>query len=601
MGLPDKFFGIHQFAGEGFDNWSFRVKSILKKEGCLKAVTDDPPASNSDLFAKWESDNANAEAIIIGCVAESHLQYIREQTTAKEMWNNLATAFSKANFCSETLMRRKLQRLRVDESKSFADFFVEFDDLICQLSSINVKLTERDRVRHLFDALPESFDPLITALENLKDEELTLAYVKSRLLAEELKRKERNVTAAGSSNSSAFVASGNKKQMQHRFKGKCHECNEVGHKAYQCPKRKSNVNKKKNQRESNLTQGKARVAFTSYEDDESESEDTVWILDSGATDHQTNCKAYLEQERELQPPISIRVAKEGQCMMATKIGNISAVSKNRGEDYPLTLKDVLYIPELRRNLLSIKKMTKEGVEVKFSRGGILALISFNGEIIGTAKNTNGLYEWRMSHYEKAAANLSAKQEADLELWHKRFGHLNFQSLCLLSRNDMVKGLPNFSGTAAMDCVGCIQGKQSRQPFSGHRERARRPLERIHADVCGPITPQTWDGKRYFVTFTDDFTHFSVVYLIREKSEVFSKFKEYEAMATARFGTKISCIRSDNGGEFVSGAQLEYYKKQGIQFESTVAYTPQQNGVAERLNRTLVEKTRSMISDIGLAK
>lgn len=147
----------------------------------------------------------------------------------------------------------------------------------------------------------------------------------------------------------------------------------------------------------------------------------------------------------------------------------------------------------------------------------------------------------------------------------------------------------------------MQGKQCREPFDGTRQRATRVLERIHSDVCGTIDPPAWDGSRYFVSFIDDYSHFSVIYLMKKKSQVFERFREYEAMVTAAFDKKISKLTVDQGTEYGSNEQKKWYKSKGIQIEATVAYSPQQNGVAERFNRTLIEKVRAMLIDSRLPK
>ena len=99
----------------------------------------------------------------------------------------------------------------------------------------------------------------------------------------------------------------------------------------------------------------------------------------------------------------------------------------------------------------------------------------------------------------------------------------------------------------------------------------------------------WNDDRYFVSFTDDYTHFSVLYVIKQKTEVFEKFKEYVAMCTAKFNTKISILRADNGGEYTSERFKSFCAKKGIQLNCTVPYSPEQNGVAERFNRTVIER------------
>lgn len=582
--MGDKCFGVFQFSGKNFDSWSFRVKSILKKDGVLYTITEDPPVFESrEARTKWDKDNALAEAIIIGCVAESHLQYLKDQDSARLMWKNISDAFSKQNFCSEAMLRRKLQRLRCEESSTLDDYFVKFDDLVCQLNAIDVKMNDREKVRYLFDGLPESYDPLVTALENLKDEELKVSIVKNRLLAEELKKFERKnggqsnvgtALAAGGNKSFNNKKSNEKPKSKKKFKGKCFKCGKVGHKEDVCRSGQSESHYANSSETKDVP-----VAFMTRNGG-SAVDGAVWILDSGASEHQTNAEINLNKAFELKPPIQINVAKEGQAMVALKSGTICAVSKAGENETKIVLKNVLYIPELRRNLLSIRRMAENGIEVKFTENK--ANIIHDGKIIGVAVARGGLYEWRMQRYERGSTYLTDYNKDDLLLWHRRMGHLNFRTLTMLSQKRMVKG------------------KQSRDAFDGHRPATKRPLERVHSDVCY-LDVTSWDGNRYFVLFIDDYSHFVVIYFLKNKNEVFSAFKEYEAMATAHFGQNISKFRIDNGTEYLSEAQKNYYRNRGIQIETSIPHSPQQNGVSERFNRTLLDKARTMISDSKLPK
>lgn len=116
---------------------------------------------------------------------------------------------------------------------------------------------------------------------------------------------------------------------------------------------------------------------------------------------------------------------------------------------------------------------------------------------------------------------------------------------------------------------------------------------------GPITPTSYDGKRYIITFVDDYTHFTAVYVMQNKSEVLEYVKEYEAMATAHFNSRISRFRCDNGGEYLSNEF--FFKEKGLQYELTMRYTPQQNRVSERMNRNILNKARCMLLNSKLSK
>ena len=129
---------------------------------------------------------------------------------------------------------------------------------------------------------------------------------------------------------------------------------------------------------------------------------------------------------------------------------------------------------------------------------------------------------------------------------------------------------------------------ARGPFRSRNGKHEELFGLIHSDVCGPFEENAIGGYRYFVTFIDDKSRYTVVYLIHTKSEVLQKFKNFEALVGNKYQRPIKILRSDNGGEYLSKDFDEFLKVKGIEKQFSVAYTPQQNGVAERMNRTLVE-------------
>ena len=138
------------------------------------------------------------------------------------------------------------------------------------------------------------------------------------------------------------------------------------------------------------------------------------------------------------------------------------------------------------------------------------------------------------------------------------------------------------------------GKMTKTPFSGHGERTTELLGLIHTDVCGPMTTQARGGYSYFITFTDDFSMYGFVYLMKHKYEAFDKFLVYQSMVEKQTGKSIKILRSDRGGEYLSTEFLNHLREKGIISEWTPPYTPQLNGVAERRNRTLLDMVRSMM-------
>ena len=151
------------------------------------------------------------------------------------------------------------------------------------------------------------------------------------------------------------------------------------------------------------------------------------------------------------------------------------------------------------------------------------------------------------------------------------------------------------------CDVCATTKSTCSPFTGTRTVTSRPLERVHTDVHGPSNPTGYDGSRYFVSFIDDHTHLAVVFTMKNKSEVLECFKCYHAMATAHFNLKLARLRCDNGGEYTSNAMKNFCSENGIVLEFTPPHTAELNGVAERYNRTLLDRVRPMLKDMNVAK
>ena len=145
----------------------------------------------------------------------------------------------------------------------------------------------------------------------------------------------------------------------------------------------------------------------------------------------------------------------------------------------------------------------------------------------------------------------------------RFGHLHYDELKELAKKDMVHGLPKMVYTKRF-CEDCVLGKQVRTTFQKKVEYcAKRPLELIHTDICGPVTPMSFSEKRYFITFINDYTRKTWIYFLKEKSKAFEVFKKFKVMVEKTTNVYIKALRSNKGGEYMSIAFKNYFEKQGI--------------------------------------
>jgi transposase InsO family protein len=192
-----------------------------------------------------------------------------------------------------------------------------------------------------------------------------------------------------------------------------------------------------------------------------------------------------------------------------------------------------------------------------------------------------------------------KEGNSADLWHKRLGHMSEKGLKILVGKNLLPGLKSYN----LDlCEHCIYGRQRRVSFlRGGHDRKKNVLELVHSDVFGPVNIKSLGGASYFVTFIDDASRKVWAYPMKNKSEVFGIFQKFHVVVERETNKLLKCLRTDNGGEYCSNAFKEYCNRFGIKHEKTVPGTPQQNGVAERMNHTIMEKVRSMLSNSGLEK
>jgi transposase InsO family protein len=165
----------------------------------------------------------------------------------------------------------------------------------------------------------------------------------------------------------------------------------------------------------------------------------------------------------------------------------------------------------------------------------------------------------------------------------------------MAQDDLVEGMPESAEQFRNSvCEPCLLGKQTRKPFPSSKRESSGPMELIHTDVCGPMQTKTPGGNRYFVSFIDDYSRCAVIQLLQNKNQVRTALSAFVSTVENQFDTKIKKLRSDRGGEFWNKEIQEFCASKGIVHQKTNPYSSQENGVAERLNRTLMEKARAMI-------
>jgi len=184
-----------------------------------------------------------------------------------------------------------------------------------------------------------------------------------------------------------------------------------------------------------------------------------------------------------------------------------------------------------------------------------------------------------------------------ELWNRRFAHLHYRALPALKQ--MVLGVSDLPNGHQGVCMGCSLGKNSKHSFPSSDSRSKGILDLVHSNVCGPMTVESLGRFLYFTTFIDDFSRETWIYFLKGKYELFSKLKKFKAQVENSTNRKIKVLRSDNGGEYNLKDFNNFYRSMGIKREFFVPYNPQQNGVVEWKNQSIIESTKALIHDQGI--
>ena len=315
--------------------------------------------------------------------------------------------------------------------------------------------------------------------------------------------------------------------------------------------------------------------------------ENVWYLDNGASNHMCGNRSFFSTLDETITG-KVRFGDNSRINIRGK-GSIRFIFE--GGDKKI-LSNVYYIPGLRSNIVSLGQATEVGCEVRM-KDDTLTLFDRNGGVMVRTKRTrNRLYKVCLVVDRMQCLQIESITESSL--WHARLGHVNINTLKLMVNKKLVIGIPNVE-IKKKTCVSCLLGKKARKPYPQETTfRASSPLELVHGDLCGPISPPTPAKRRYIFVLVDDYTRYMWTILLKEKSEAFEKFKRFKLLAEQETQSKVKMFRTYRGGKFVSNEFQDYYDKNGIQRQLTSSYSPQQNGVVERRNRTLLEMTRSVM-------
>jgi hypothetical protein len=525
--------------------------------------------------------------------------------TFKHMWDVLKATYSgEAGSTTIFNMWINLTQAKLDNSAPLAPQLAKLNETRVALSNASMGVTDTQYSLILLNALPSSYEAVATILlasgppTSLKASEIT-----ARLINEEGR------CAGPSMSLNAMVkvpikGTGKGKKKDHSNLT-CYYCQKKGHIQPDCCKKKKDDADKKKKEEGGSGSGGNKATNlhvlvpTSASIEEVNdnvgvalyaAERVRWMMDSGATHHisphRSDFKDYTPCKGSvcLGDKSTIDQVGVGSVVFTTSLGT------------PITLSNVLHIPQVKTWFLSTRTLAQKGAEVSFTQSSFKI-------IVNQRRVTEGYLEDNLYWLDASSIGLNThvKSAATLDTWHQRMGHMSHAALKSYGPSALTGMDLDSSTTAPTVCRGCEVGKSTCKPFSvSSTKRTSAILEVVHSDLAGPMQTKSLQGSYYTATFIDDHSKLAVVYFIASKDQFAKVFNMYLSWAETQTTLKLKALHSDCGGKYMAKAVQDTLKQRGIEHHLTMPGSPQSNGKAEWFNRTITDKAMAMLHTAGLS-
>lgn len=575
---------IQKLGEKNYESWKIQVRSLLIYNE-LWAYTNGTELKTEQNAVDWTKKDEKALALILLSVEESQLNHVKRAQTSLEAWENLQKVHESRGPVRRAALYKQLHRMKKETHQTMTQYVNDFQYKVEQLEEVGLKIPDELVSIMLLSSLPAEYENFAIAIES-RDQLPNLESLKIKLIEEEARRGE-TCDAADQDQNNALVTKKKYKntkfkEKQFKFNGNCNVCKKYGHRAKECRFKHENVTQK---RSDSMT----AIAFKSHS-----KKANVWYLDSCATMHMSNQENKFTNIEDYHTEIytvtdeSVNSIGKGQIEMKVNVFN-----KHKND---IKLSQAVLVPSFKNNLLSVSQITKKGYKIIFDSHGA-KVRRRDGTVAMTAKEENGLYVVEENATQNAM--LHVEHYNPLIKWHHRLGHLNFNDVRKLKNKQTVIGINDKLNTSNPVCEVCQKGKIHQLPYESSTRGEKDILGLIHSDICGPFSTASLGGAKYFITFIDDKSRYVYIKTLKKRSEALDAFKEYKARVEKQTNQKIKKLRTDNGTEYCSKEFNDFLRDEGIARELTVEYTPQQNGVSERSNRTLVEMARCMLIQANL--
>ena len=596
----------------------------LRLQGLKDIILTEPTTEEADELLEDAEKNAEAYAELIQFLDDKSLSLVMRDAAddgreALQILRNYYQGRGKPRIIS---LYTELTSLQKSDSETVTEYVIRAETAITALRNAGETLSDGLLVAMVLKGLPESFKPF-TIHVTQRDETMQFSEFKTKLRSyedtEKMRAADDNVMNVQQRRARPAGA-GDRGAGRTAAEVVCFRCGLRGHLARGCQRRlwcshcKSTTHRDTTcRRKQRGDRDDARKVSGETEDQEdkeyffrvSEGAADVDVrglmVDCGATSHiVTDLAKFKRFDDGFQAKSHcVELADGTRCKgVAERRGDAEVcLIDSKGRHLNTTLRQALYIPSYPQDILSVKAATANGATVVFKKGKDV-LIHRDGTKFHIHVHDRLYYLHTLNNDDDEGDDDQCKGCHDMQTWHEILGHCNYNDIQKLQ--DVVDGMKIKGSTQKPPhCEVCTQGKFFQTRNRDPDVRAKTPLELVHTDLAGPIHPESRDGYRYALSFTDDFSSTVFVYFLKNKSDTVLATEKFLA-DTAPYG-KVKCFRSDNGTEFTGKDYQTLLIKNVIKHQTSAPYSPHQNGTAERNWRTLFDMARCMLIESGLPK
>ena len=602
---------------DNYLSWATEMENVMRYKRCWSAINPlEGGASSSSASADGGGTPAvtdeaavnkeeMARSLIMLNVRQHHYASLHACKTARERWETLAAEFRSQGPAREMILRTELNQVRMKGNENVVQYFNRSKLIVWELGVLGVEVADRQHLTALLHGLGPKLKLRGTIIASQRAMTVALALEELRAAESEM-RLEAGTRKETSGAAMAATDGGGRWGAQERL---CFKCNKPGHIKRNCPEwdkgRKHNGEKRavamlahalpagagEMDVPGSSTEAVATSAFRAEGGPGDLGGARRWIVDSGASHHMTGEDTVLTN---LGPcdPVHVALA-DGRKRVAIKMGTavIQGIAGAKGVD--LTLNDVLVVPGLTVSLFSVRVATKLGYEVTFRADGMG--VYDRSELLVDGQRSGNIYVLS----EEGGRLAVAATAASAHTWHQRFAHAGGGTMATVPAavTGMEVTAAELRNLGTAGCEPCIRGKMTRQPFDTSDTVVNEPLELLHTDVGGPMPIPTPSGDRFEVVIVDHKSKYKVVVPVTSKGQATNVVNRWET----QLGRKAKVVRCDGGKEYTGKKFDQWRSEKGIVVQTTTRYTPEQNGVAERYNRTLGERVTAVLADSNLPR